>query len=140
VNWIFHRKGFSSLNFSMQKVILILFLLISLLSYGQNRPLLYNVDDLPQSLIQNPGARIDFTRHIGVPFFSQIHLFAGSTGVTAHDVFSDENQNVNDRVRGIMNRITAGDFFVLHFFKTIGDNMQFIITLQILENFYTPFK
>jgi len=98
----------------MQKVILILFLLISLLSYGQNRPLLYNVDDLPQSLIQNPGARIDFTRHIGVPFFSQIHLFAGSTGVTAHDVFSDENQNVNDRVRGIMNRITAGDFFSIN--------------------------
>lgn len=82
--------------------------------FSQNRPLLYNVDDLPQSLLQNPGARIDFTRHIGVPFFSQIHVFAGSTGVTAHDIFSDEDNNVNQRVSEVMNRITAGDYFSIN--------------------------
>ncbi|SDS55345.1 DUF5723 family protein [Gramella sp. MAR_2010_147] len=95
----------------MQKIGLVLFLLTCLSSFGQNKPLLYSVDDLPQSLMQNPGARIDFTRHFGVPFFSQIHLSAGSTGVTAHDIFSDADSNVNDRVRGVMNRITAGDYF-----------------------------
>ncbi|WP_300434178.1 DUF5723 family protein [Christiangramia sp.] len=98
----------------MRKIVLILFLFSSLLSFGQNKPLLYNVDDLPQSLMQNPGARIDFTRHIGVPFFSQIHLFAGSTGVTAHDIFSDEDPNVNARVRNVMNSITAGDYFSIN--------------------------
>lgn len=98
----------------MRKIVLILFLFSSLLSFGQNKPLLYNVDDLPQSLMQNPGARIDFTRHIGVPFFSQIHLFAGSTGVTAHDIFSDEDSNVNARVRNVMNSITAGDYFSIN--------------------------
>jgi len=95
----------------MRKLVLVLFLSISVFSFGQNRPLLYNVDDLPQSLLQNPGARIDFTRHIGIPFFSQIHLSAGSTGVTAYDIFSNEDSNVNQRVRSIMNSITAGDFF-----------------------------
>lgn len=95
----------------MQKIVLILFLFFSLLSSGQNKPLLYNVDDLPQSLMQNPGARIDFTSHFGIPFFSQIHISAGSTGVTAYDIFSNENSNVNQRVRSVMNNITAGDFF-----------------------------
>ncbi|CAL67810.1 DUF5723 family protein [Christiangramia forsetii] len=98
----------------MRKIVLILFLLISTFSFGQNRPLLYNVDDLPQSLLQNPGARIDFTRHFGIPFFSQLHLSAGSTGVTAHDIFSDENGNVNERVRNVMNTITAGDYFSIN--------------------------
>lgn len=79
--------------------------------FSQNRPLLYNVDDLPQSLLQNPGARIDFTRHIGVPFFSQIHIFAGSTGVAAYDVFADDNGDINQRVREVMDKITAGDYF-----------------------------
>lgn len=95
----------------MRKIVLVLFLLTSVLSIGQNRPLLYNVDDLPQSLLQNPGARIDFTRHIGVPFFSQIHLSAGSTGIIAHDIFADDGSNINQRVQGVMNSITAGDFF-----------------------------
>ena len=95
----------------MQKIVLILFLLTSLLSSGQNKPLLYNVDDLPQSLMQNPGARIDFTRHFGIPFFSQIHLSVGSSGVTAYDIFSDENSNVTQRVQSIINSITAKDFF-----------------------------
>lgn len=95
----------------MRKTVLILFAFASLLCHSQNRPLLYNVDDLPQSLLQNPGARIDFTKHIGVPFFSQIHLFGGSTGVTAYDIFNDENPNVNQRVASVMNSITAGDYF-----------------------------
>jgi len=95
----------------MRKIALVLFVLTATAGFGQNRPLLYNVDDLPQSLLQNPGARIDFTRHIGIPFFSQIHLFAGSTGVTAYDVFSDADTDVNQRVQKIMNTITAGDFF-----------------------------
>lgn len=89
-------------------------LIIAPLCYGQNRPLLYNVDDLPQALLQNPGTKIDFTRHIGVPFFSQIHLFAGSTGITAHDIFNVENPNVNQKVSNIMNSITSTDFFSIN--------------------------
>lgn len=95
----------------MRKIVLILSLLAFINARSQNRPLLYNVDDLPQALMQNPGARIDFTRHFGVPFLSQIHFFVGSSGVTAFDVFSDENPNVNQRVREVMKNISSGDFF-----------------------------
>ena len=95
----------------MRRFVPILFLLFYFTGFCQNRPLLYNVDDLPQSLLQNPGARIDFTRHIGVPFFSQIHLSAGSTGVTVYDVFADDGTDVNQRVRNVMREITSGDYF-----------------------------
>ena len=95
----------------MKRIVPILLFLFCFSGFGQNRPLLYNVDDLPQSLLQNPGARIDFIRHFGVPFFSQIHLSAGSTGVTAYDVFADNGTDVNQRVRNVMRDITAGDYF-----------------------------
>ncbi len=95
----------------MWKIAPILFLLIYVNGYCQNRPLLYSVDDLPQTLLQNPGARIDFTRHVGIPFFSQIHLSAGSTGVTAYDILADNNTDVNLRVQQVMKRITNGDYF-----------------------------
>ncbi|MGA8853406.1 MAG: DUF5723 family protein, partial [Christiangramia sp.] len=94
----------------MRKIAFFLIILSSIAGFSQNRPLLYNVDDLPQALLQNPGAKIDFTRHIGIPFLSQIHIFAGSTGVTAYDIFK-ENGNVNDNVRGAIDNLNAGDFF-----------------------------
>ncbi|MCP9201557.1 DUF5723 family protein [Gramella sp. GC03-9] len=95
----------------MQKILVIVIFLLFGISHSQNRPLLYNVDDLPQALLQNPGTRIDFTRHIGVPFFSQFHVFAGSTGVTAYDVFADNDTDINDRIRRVMNDLSSGDFF-----------------------------
>lgn len=98
----------------MRRFAPIIFLLFFFSGFSQNRPLLYNVDDLPQSLLQNPGARIDFTRHIGVPFLSQIHLSAGSTGVTAYDIFADDGTNVNQRVSNVMREITSGDYFSIN--------------------------
>ncbi|SDS05222.1 DUF5723 family protein [Christiangramia echinicola] len=98
----------------MRRFAPIIFLLFFFSGFSQNRPLLYNVDDLPQSLLQNPGARIDFTRHIGVPFLSQIHLSGGSTGVTAYDIFADDGTNVNQRVSNVMREITSGDYFSIN--------------------------
>ncbi|MEO2062570.1 MAG: DUF5723 family protein [Christiangramia sp.] len=95
----------------MRKILLFMLWMAGLSSFGQNRPLLYNVDDLPQSLLQNPGARIDFTKHLGIPFFSQIHFFAGSSGVTLHDIFDDSNSNVNEKVQRAMRKLTSNDFF-----------------------------
>ena len=95
----------------MQRILQVFIVFFTIYCSGQNRPLLYNVDDLPQSLLQNPGARIDFIKHIGVPFLSQIHSSAGSTGVTAHDIFADDGANVNQRVREVLREITAGDYF-----------------------------
>ena len=80
-------------------------------AFAQDKPLLYNVDDLPQTLMTNPGAQINFTGHVGIPFFSQIHLSAGSTGVTLHDIFRDDGANINMRIRQAMQKMDNTDYF-----------------------------
>lgn len=82
----------------------------SLLS-AQNKPLLYNVDDLPQSLLLNPGAQIDFIGHVGLPFLSQIHFSAGTSGVSLHDIFRNDGTNINTRIREAMHSMTSYDHF-----------------------------
>ena len=54
---------------------------------SQNKHLLYNFDELPQNLMSNPGAEVNFDLHAGLPFFSQIHISAGSSGVSLYDIF-----------------------------------------------------
>lgn len=82
-------------------------------SQGQNKQLLYNVNSLPQSLLLNPGANIDFDGHVGLPFLSGIHFAIGSSGVTAHDVFED-SPNINERITNTMRRLTHKDYFTFH--------------------------
>ncbi|WP_245545613.1 DUF5723 family protein [Gillisia limnaea] len=84
---------------------------IMLLSQGQNKQLLYNVSDLPQTLMSNPGAIVNFDGHFGIPLFSHISLSAGSSGVNLFDIFDDSNPNVNQRVTSTINRLTSKDYF-----------------------------
>jgi len=116
----------------MRAVLTLLAVCLCTISFGQNKPLLYNVDDLPQNLIQNPGARIDFTRHFGIPLFSQIHVGVGSTGVNAKDIFEDDSRNINARIQSAITNLTASDFFsineqieVLSFGWKMGDRGYF---------------
>lgn len=78
---------------------------------GQNKQLLYNVGELPQTLMSNPGANISFDGHFGIPFLSQIHISAGSSGANLHDIFDDSNPNINQRVANTISRMTSKDYF-----------------------------
>lgn len=84
---------------------------IILMCQGQNKQLLYNVDDLPQTLMSNPGAEVDFDGHFGIPFFSNIHISAGSSGVNLYDVFDDSSPDVNQRITNTINRLSRKDYF-----------------------------
>lgn len=83
-----------------------------ILCQGQNKQLLYNVNALPQTLLENPGANIAFDRHIGVPFLSKISLSAGSSGVNIHDIFDNSNANINQRVANTIRRLSSRDYFM----------------------------
>ncbi|MEN8125075.1 MAG: DUF5723 family protein [Bacteroidota bacterium] len=47
--------------------------------FAQNKQLLYDFDQIPQTLLLNPGAEVDYDKHIGVPFLSNIFFQAGAT-------------------------------------------------------------
>ncbi|MBZ9728457.1 DUF5723 family protein [Salegentibacter sp. JZCK2] len=94
--------------------LIFLFFLVCSSVVAQNKPLLFNVDDLPQTLMSNPGAQINFTGHIGIPLFSQIHLSAGTTGVDLYDIFADDGTNINTRIQETMRSMDARDYFAIN--------------------------
>ncbi|MFD2518149.1 DUF5723 family protein [Salinimicrobium flavum] len=81
---------------------------------AQNKQLLYNFDDLPQSLMINPGAEVTFDRHVGFPLLSQVHLSAGSSGVTFYDIFKEGPGTINDRIRNSIRAMDHNDFFTIN--------------------------
>jgi hypothetical protein len=78
---------------------------------AQNKQLVYGVDVLPQSLMQNPGSSLTFDKHIGIPFLSQLHFNFGSTDINAFDIFEDSQVvSINQRILNVLNRISTNDF------------------------------
>ncbi|MGB5818009.1 MAG: DUF5723 family protein [Saonia sp.] len=79
-------------------------LMISLLgvlscAYGQNKQLLYDFTEIPQSLMINPGVDIDYSWYAGIPGLSGISIHGGSSGISVNDIFADDGVDVNDKVR-----------------------------------------
>lgn len=96
------------------------YLSFSILFFGilfcqaQNKQLLYNANGLPQSLLNNPGANVNFDGHIGVPLLSKFHISVGSSGVNLFDIFDDSKPDVNRKVSAAIRRLTRNDYFTLH--------------------------
>lgn len=95
----------------MKLLVLCFLVLASQALMGQNKQLLYNSLSLPQSLLLNPAADVDFDTHIGVPFLSQLHLSAGSSGVDLHDVFGAREGLPEEQLRAVVREMKNKDFF-----------------------------
>ncbi|MCB0446210.1 MAG: hypothetical protein KDD03_01605 [Gelidibacter sp.] len=81
---------------------------------AQNKQILYDFTDIPQALIQNPGAKINYERHFGVPLFSQVHFNAGSSGANVYDIFSDDGRDINVKIRDAIFSMTNNDYVVVN--------------------------
>ena len=94
-------------------------LILLMLSLGsasaQNRQLLYNFNDLPQNLMSNPGAETSFDMHVGFPLLSGIHIGAGSSGVSFHDIFQQGAPgSINNRIGEKLADLSRNDFFMVN--------------------------
>lgn len=78
---------------------------------SQNKQILYGFDDIPQSLLVNPGGKVFQKKHYGIPFFSQIHANGGSSGVSVYDIFKEGNDDINDRITQKIFEMKNTDFF-----------------------------
>lgn len=58
---------------------------------AQNMQILYDFDQLPQTLMLNPGSIVDYDKHIGIPFLSNVYGMGGS---------SSRDVNYNNLVAG----------------------------------------
>jgi len=95
----------------MRNLLQLLIVLWISLAISQNKQVLYGMTDIPQNLLLNPGSKIPQKLHIGVPFLSQIHLNGGSSGVSAHDIFGNSNEDINTVIRNKIFELSDRDFF-----------------------------
>lgn len=94
------------------KYILLLISLFGLsLAMAQNKQVIYGLEEVPQSLLLNPGGKVSQKAHFGIPLLSQFHLNAGVTGVTVFDVFGNTGENINDKIRRAVFSLENTDFF-----------------------------
>lgn len=67
--------------------------------HAQNKKILYDFTDIPQSLMVNPAADVDFKWYGGLLVLSGVSIQTGSNAVSAYDLLADDGVDFNDKVR-----------------------------------------
>ncbi|UJH66546.1 DUF5723 family protein [Allomuricauda sp. SCSIO 65647] len=67
--------------------------------YAQNKQLLYDFYEIPQSLMVNPGVKTPYKWHAGIPLLSGIGFQAGTSGITVNDLFANDGIDFTTKVR-----------------------------------------
>ena len=94
----------------MRKACLGILFLFALGVSSQNKQLLYGFNEIPQAMLLNPGAEVDFKYHFGLPLLSHIHFDVGNTGPTVYDLFADNGVNFNVKLRNSLANLSSTDF------------------------------
>lgn len=81
---------------------------------SQNKQVLYDFAELPQTLLLNPGAETNYKFHTGVPLLSGLSMDFGSSGAVLTDVFALDNKNINDKISTVLNALTTRDFLKIN--------------------------
>lgn len=80
--------------------------------YGQNKQILYDFYEIPQSLMLNPGVKTSEKWHAGIPVLSGLSLQAGTSGVTVNDLFANDGIDFTTKVRErVLDAMTRRDDF-----------------------------
>tara|TARA_Y100000815_G_scaffold131443_1_gene118736 strand:- start:60476 stop:61882 length:1407 start_codon:yes stop_codon:yes gene_type:complete len=79
--------------------------------FAQNKQVLYGLEEVPQSLLLNPGVKVPQKMHFGIPFLSHIHLNAGASGISTYDIFGNTGEDINDKIERKIFEMKPTDFF-----------------------------
>ena len=88
--------------------------LLFFLSFGfcsaQNMEILYDFDELPQTLMLNPGSEISYNSHWGIPLLSNLHIEFGASNqnVTYNSIVNGSN-GISDILRNIYDQQPASN-------------------------------
>ena len=78
-------------------------------STAQNKQLLYDFYEIPQTLLLNPGVKTPQKWHAGFPVLSNISFYVASSGVTVGDLFADDGVDFNQKFREAVNGMNFRD-------------------------------
>ena len=101
-------------NYKMRRILfLVMILSINNLS-SQNKQVLYNFAELPQTLLLNPAAETNYKFHFGVPLLSGFSTEFGSSGFGLSDLFAKNNTSINDKISTVLNKLKPKDFLKMN--------------------------
>lgn len=84
--------------------------LISFSVLAQNKQILYNFDQLPQTLLLNPGEVVSQKWHTGIPLLSGFSTHVGSSDITIYDIYGDDGVSINNKVEALVYNLSSSDF------------------------------
>ncbi len=96
-----------------KQLLFIFFIFIVARCYGQNKQLTYNFDQLPQTLMSNPGAVVNYKNHIGVPLVSSLYFQVGATNknITYNNIFAGQSGENALRSLNDIEDLSTDDYF-----------------------------
>ncbi|WP_405562668.1 DUF5723 family protein [Polaribacter sp. Asnod6-C07] len=94
----------------MKKLLFFLLILCIHKTVAQNKQVLYNFAELPQTQLLNPAAETNYKYYVGIPLLSGFSTDIGSTGLVLTDLFARDNININDKIASAFNKLTTQDF------------------------------
>ncbi|NVJ89200.1 MAG: hypothetical protein HWD82_07140 [Flavobacteriaceae bacterium] len=118
----------------MKKLFLFTCLFSVLQLQSQNKQILYDFADLPQTLLLNPAIEPSYKFHVGLPFLSGISSNIGSSNFKLTDIFANDGRSINDKISSIINSISSRDF------GTINTQIEIINAgFRLRDNYYINF-
>ena len=72
--------------------------------------LAFSFGETPQSLMLNPGGEVNYKYHYGIPVFSNVSFNAGSTGFELSDLFLNNGETLNSKIRRLLGTINKDDY------------------------------
>ncbi|MDF0717842.1 DUF5723 family protein [Muricauda sp. 334s03] len=67
--------------------------------FAQNKELLYDFNEIPQSLMVNPGVKTSQKWHVGIPVVSGLAFQGATSGVTVNDLFANDGIDFTTKVQ-----------------------------------------
>lgn len=98
----------------MKKILFFLLILCISKIIAQNKQVLYDFAELPQTLLLNPSAETNYKFHIGVPLLSGFSSDIGSSNVVLTDLLAIDNRDINDKVSEVLSKLSTRDFLKLN--------------------------
>ena len=81
---------------------------------AQQKVIMYDFLTLPQTLLENPAAKFEANSHVGIPLVSKVHIKANTFGISAHDLFSVDNQTFNIKLENFINSRNKSDYLTIN--------------------------
>lgn len=94
----------------MRKIFSLILCLVLFQISAQNKQILYNFAELPQTLLLNPASEVNYKFHVGLPLLSGFSSDFGSKGVVLSDIFANDNRSINDKIAEAIQNLSYRDF------------------------------